>query len=116
MFSDIELQFDNNDIGIINVVKRTKYIEIPSIPRYKSKLWILWYSCTNWNWLSLKLNKINIINEINILSIEAVKAIILQYFKFILELFSYDRLAIINIPIIGINNKDESNIFQRLDK
>ena len=33
VFSDIELQFDNSDIGIIIVVKRTKYIEIPSTPR-----------------------------------------------------------------------------------
>ena len=33
IFSDIELQFDNNEMGIIIVVKRTKYIDIPSTPR-----------------------------------------------------------------------------------
>ena len=33
MFSDIELQFDSNEIGIIIVVKRTKYMDIPSTPR-----------------------------------------------------------------------------------
>lgn len=33
IFSDIELQLDSNDIGIIIVVKRTKYIEIPSTPK-----------------------------------------------------------------------------------
>jgi hypothetical protein len=32
-FSDIEVQFDNNAIGIIIVVKSIKYIDIPSIPR-----------------------------------------------------------------------------------
>ena len=32
-FSDIEVQFDNNAIGIITVVKSIKYIDIPSIPR-----------------------------------------------------------------------------------
>ena len=32
-FTDIEFQLDNNDIGIIIVVKRTKYIDIPSTPK-----------------------------------------------------------------------------------
>ena len=32
-FSDIEVQFDNNAIGIIIVVRFIKYIDIPSIPR-----------------------------------------------------------------------------------
>lgn len=30
IFSDIELQLDSNDIGIIIVVKSIKYIDIPS--------------------------------------------------------------------------------------
>lgn len=33
MFSDMELQFDKSEIGIIIVVKRIKYIDIPSTPR-----------------------------------------------------------------------------------
>ena len=51
----------------------------------------------------------NIINDVNRLSIEVIKAIILQYFK-LTKVFSYDTLAIINIPNIGINSKDKSNI------
>ena len=37
-FSDIEFQLDNSAIGISIVVKITKYIDIPSTPRQKSKL------------------------------------------------------------------------------
>ena len=33
IFSDIELQLDSKEIGIIIVVKSTKYIDKPSIPR-----------------------------------------------------------------------------------
>jgi hypothetical protein len=33
MFSTIELQFDNKDIGIIIVVNNTKYIDKPSTPK-----------------------------------------------------------------------------------
>ena len=33
IFSDTELQLDSNDIGIIIVVKSTKYIDIPSTPK-----------------------------------------------------------------------------------
>lgn len=32
-FSFIELQFDNNAIGIIIVVNKTKYIDTPSTPK-----------------------------------------------------------------------------------
>ncbi len=32
-FSEIEFQLDKREIGIIIVVKRTKYIEIPSTPK-----------------------------------------------------------------------------------
>jgi len=32
-FSDIEFQLDSNEIGIIIVVKRTKYMDIPSTPK-----------------------------------------------------------------------------------
>jgi len=34
-FSNIELQFDNNEMGIIIVVNITKYIDIPSTPKCK---------------------------------------------------------------------------------
>ena len=34
---DIDVQFDNNEIGIIIVVNNTKYMDKPSIPRYKLK-------------------------------------------------------------------------------
>ena len=33
IFSDIDVQFDNNAIGIIIVVKSIKYIDTPSIPK-----------------------------------------------------------------------------------
>jgi hypothetical protein len=33
IFSVIELQLDNNEIGIIIVVNNTKYIDKPSIPK-----------------------------------------------------------------------------------
>jgi len=33
IFSVIEFQLDNNDIGINIVVKRTKYIDMPSTPK-----------------------------------------------------------------------------------
>ena len=33
IFSDTELQLESNDIGIIMVVKSTKYIDIPSTPK-----------------------------------------------------------------------------------
>ena len=33
IFSDIELQFDNNDMGIIIAVKSTKYTDMPSTPK-----------------------------------------------------------------------------------
>ena len=36
MFSVIEFQLDNIAIGIIIVVNNTKYIDIPSTPKYKS--------------------------------------------------------------------------------
>lgn len=32
-FSDIELQLDNKEIGIIIVVNKTKYIDKPSTPK-----------------------------------------------------------------------------------
>ena len=32
-FSDIDFQLDSSEIGIIIVVKRTKYIDIPSTPK-----------------------------------------------------------------------------------
>jgi len=70
---------------------------------------MLWYSCTNWNWLLLKLNKINTIIDINRLTIDVDKAITLTCFKFNIELLLYD-VEIRNIPIKGTINKSVSNI------
>lgn len=33
ILSDIDVQLDNNEIGMIIVVNNTKYIEIPSTPK-----------------------------------------------------------------------------------
>ena len=33
----MDFQFDKKAIGIIAVVNKTKYIDIPSIPKYTSK-------------------------------------------------------------------------------
>jgi hypothetical protein len=37
LFDSIVFQLDNKQIGIIIVVNNTKYIDIPSIPKYISK-------------------------------------------------------------------------------
>ena len=37
LFDSIVFQLDNKQIGIIIVVNNTKYIDIPSIPKYTSK-------------------------------------------------------------------------------
>ena len=58
-----DVQFDNNEIGIIIVVSKTKYIDRPSTPKYKLNELISWYSCTNWNWLLLKSKRANMIKE-----------------------------------------------------
>ncbi len=36
-FCDIDVQFDSSETGIIMVVNKTKYIDKPSTPRYRSK-------------------------------------------------------------------------------
>ena len=83
-FSDIDTQLLSNAIGIIIVVSNTKYTDIPSIPKYKSKLFIAWYSCTYWNWLVLKLNKVNMIKDNSRLIIEVDKPI---FFISVFDLF-----------------------------
>ena len=48
IFSDIEFQLDNIANGIIIVVNKIKYIDIPSIPKYILIPSIFLISCTNW--------------------------------------------------------------------
>lgn len=71
---DIDVQFDNNEIGIIIVVNNTKYMDKPSIPRYKLKELISWYSCTNWNWLLLKSKRAKMTKETNKVNMDVFNA------------------------------------------
>lgn len=51
-------QLDRIQIGVINVVSRTKYREIPSIPicRWQKVTWLARNSCVNWYSLVLESN------------------------------------------------------------
>ena len=57
MFSVIDFQFDKIATGIIIVVNKTKYIEIPSTPKYRSYSLTLTDSNTNWKLLFEKSKK-----------------------------------------------------------
>lgn len=132
-FSEIEVQFDNNAIGTIIVVNNTKYIDIPSNPRYKLYPYIIWGSWTNWNWLKEKSKKINITKETNKFKMDALKDIILAFFSLseilniwgvmlastlLSNVFLEDMLAellqnidIKSVPNKGIKSKDKSNMY-----
>lgn len=73
-FFVIEVQLDNNEIGIIIAISNIKYIDNPSIPKWILKISILWYSRTNWNWFVLKSYIENINMDIHKARIEVCNA------------------------------------------